>query len=107
MSNETALVPGDYYLFGLAGFLVRLIARRWLLIVGVPVLAMAIAYVATGFLKPVYPAQANLQVGRIGGTEIQNRNTVVDRINSAPFKAHVLQVLQAAPDHGPQLEQEL
>jgi hypothetical protein len=68
---------------------------------------MVIAYVATGFLKPVYPGQANLQIGRIGGTEIQNRNTVVDRINSSPFKAHVLQVLRAAPDQSSSFGQDI
>jgi hypothetical protein len=98
MSDETRQIPADHYLFGLVAFLLKLIAGRLPLMVGLPALAVVIAYVATGFLKPVYTGQANLQIGRIAGTEIQNRNTVVDRINSSPFKAHVLQALNAAAD---------
>jgi hypothetical protein len=96
MSNETTPIPGDYYLFGMAGFLIRLIARRWLFILGLPVLAMALAYIATGFQKPVFPGQASLQIGKFGGTDIQSRNAVADRINSQPFKEHVLQALNAS-----------
>jgi hypothetical protein len=100
MSDETRQIPGDHYLFGLVAFLLRLIASRFLLMIGLPVLVMAMAYVASGFLKPVYPGQANLQIGRIGGSEIQSRNTVVDRINSSPFKVHVLRALNEAAGQG-------
>jgi hypothetical protein len=107
MNDETKQIPGDHYLFGLVGFLLRLIVVRPLLMIGLPVLVMVIAYLATGFLRPVYPGQANLQIGRIAGADIQTRNTIVERINSSAFKARVLQTLNPPPDQSNSLARDI
>lgn len=90
MSDARSMISGDQYLGGLFMFLCRSIRQHWLLTILVPLLAMAIAYLAALQLPPVYVAQGSVRLGRVDGGEAVSLAGAVTRINSPSFKQRVV-----------------
>jgi hypothetical protein len=91
MSGPPATVPGDQYLGGLFMFLYRAIREHLLLTILLPLVAMTIAYLAAQQLPVVYSAQGIIRIGRVDGAEAPVGT--VTRINSLPFKQHLVQLM--------------
>ena len=66
MSVSPSTVPGDQYLGGLFMFLYRAIREHLFLTVLLPLVAMAVAYVAALQLPTVYTAQGSIRIGKSG-----------------------------------------
>lgn len=91
MSGPPATVPGDQYLGGLFMFLYRAIREHLFLTILLPVVAMAIAYLAAQQLPPVYTTQGSIRIGRVDGAEAPVGAVI--RINSLSFKQGLVQAM--------------
>lgn len=98
MITPPGMVSGDKYLRGLFTFLCRTMRRHLLLLILLPLVAMAVAYLAAPQLPPVYSAQGSIRIGRVDGTEAPVG--AVSRINSSPFKQSLVQAMNLSlPDN--------
>jgi hypothetical protein len=100
MSVSPSTVPGDQYLGGLFMFLCRAIRAHLFLTVLLPLVAMAIAYVAALQLPTVYMAQGSIRIGKVDGADSTNLLAVVSRINSPSFKRRVVQTMNVPVAEG-------
>jgi hypothetical protein len=91
MPVSPATVPAGEYIGGLGAFLYRVIREHVLLLTALPLVAMAIAYFAAQRIPPVYTAQGSVLIGRLEGMDIPAG--APSRINSLPFKQHLLRTL--------------
>lgn len=91
MHVSPATVPADQYFGGLIAFLYRVVREHVLLLMTVPLVAMAIAYFAVLQMPLVHTAQGSIVVGRLNGAEIPLG--APSRINSLPFKQHLMRAL--------------
>lgn len=98
MSVSPSNVPGDQYLGGLFMYLWRTIREHLFLTVLLPLVAMAIAYVAALQLPTVYTAQGSIRIGKVDGVEAVSPTGAVSRMNSLSFKQRVVQATNSAGD---------
>jgi hypothetical protein len=100
MSVPPSTVPGDQYLGGLFMFISRAIREHLFLTVVLPLIAMAVAYVAALQLPSVYTAQGSIRMGKVDGAEATSLLGAVFRINSIPFRQRVIRAMNAAAVDG-------
>jgi hypothetical protein len=100
MSVSPNTVPGDQYLGGLFMFLYRAIREHLFLTGLLPLVAMAVAYIAALQLPSVYTAQGSIRMGRVDGAEATSLLGAVSRINSFPFRQRVIQAMKVAAVDG-------
>jgi len=101
VSISPSNVPGDRYLGGLFMYLCRTIREHLFLTVLLPLVAMAITYVAALQLPTVYTAQGSIRIGRVDGAEAVSPTGAVSRMNSLSFKQRVVQATNSAGDGNP------
>jgi hypothetical protein len=93
MSVSPSKVPGDQYLGGLFMFFGRAIRKHLLLMTLLPLIVMAVTYLAALQLPIVYTAQGSIRIGRVDGAEAMSPIGAVSRINSLSFKQRVIQAM--------------
>jgi hypothetical protein len=98
MSVSPSSVSGDQYLGGLFMYLCGTIREHLFLTVLLPLLAMAVAYVAALQLPTVYAAQGSIRIGKVDGVEAVSPAGAVSRMNSLSFKQRVAQATNSAGD---------
>jgi CHASE3 domain sensor protein len=96
MNVSRGNVPGDQYLGGLFMYLCRTIRQHLFLTVLLPLLAMAIAYVAALQLPTIYTAQGSIRIGKVDGVQAVSPAGAVSRMNSLSFKQRVAEAMNSA-----------
>lgn len=94
MSAEQSLISGNGYLGGLLGFSLQAVRNYLVMVIALPLLVTALAFVIARQLPPVYGAQASIRIGRVDGTDLLSPQAAASRINSQPFRQRMLQTIK-------------
>jgi hypothetical protein len=93
MSDVRSMIPGDQYLGGVLMFFCRAVRKHLLLVILLPLAAMAIAYFAAPHLPPLYTAQGSIRIGRVDGTDAMSVQNAVARLISQSFKQRLARAM--------------